>query len=74
VGVDIGSRADIHNLVRGIADEGTAVLVISDEPAELLSVCDDIVFVHRGRIIDQRRADSLEEEELLDIISKGGAS
>ncbi|MCK6211661.1 sugar ABC transporter ATP-binding protein [Georgenia sp. EYE_87] len=74
VGVDIGSRADIHNLVRGIADEGTAVLVISDEPAELLSVCDDIVFVHRGRIIDERRADSLDEEELLDIISKGGAS
>lgn len=74
VGVDIGSRADIHNLIREIADEGTAVLVISDEPAELLIVCDDIVFVHRGRIIDQRRADSLGEDELLDIISKGGAS
>lgn len=74
VGVDIGSRADIHNLVREIADGGTSVLVISDEPAELLSVCDDIVFVHRGRIIDRRRADSLGEEELVDIISKGGAS
>lgn len=74
VGVDIGSRADIHKLIRLVADRGTSILVISDEPAELLSVCDDIMFVHAGRIIDRRRADSLDEDALLDIISEGGES
>lgn len=72
VGVDIGSRADIHDVVRHAADEGTAFLVISDEPAELLSICDDLVFIHEGRVIDQRSADSLDEETLIDIISEGG--
>lgn len=72
VGVDIGSRADIHDLIRAVADAQTSVLVISDEPAELLSVCDDLVFVHEGRVVDRRRADGLDETSLLDIISAGG--
>jgi simple sugar transport system ATP-binding protein len=72
VGVDIGSRADIHSLIRDVASDGTAILLISDEPAELLSVCDDVVFIHRGRVVDRRRADSLDEDALLDIISSGG--
>jgi len=74
VGVDIGSRSEIHHLIRKVADDGTSVLVISDEPAELLAFCDDLVFVHDGRIIDRRRADSLDEDALLDIISTGGRS
>ncbi|MDD9206922.1 sugar ABC transporter ATP-binding protein [Georgenia sp. 10Sc9-8] len=74
VGVDIGSRADIHNVIRAVAEEGTAILVISDEPAELISVCDDLVFISEGRVVDRRRADTLDEEALLDIISEGGPS
>lgn len=74
VGVDIGSRADIHNIIRTVADEGASILVVSDEPAELLSVCDDLVFIHEGRVVDQRRAETLDEESLLDIVSKGTQS
>lgn len=74
VGVDIGSRSEIHDLIRTVADAGTSILVISDEPAELLSTCDDLVFIHEGRIVDQRRAGSLDEDSLLDIISAGGQS
>jgi simple sugar transport system ATP-binding protein len=74
VGVDIGSRSEIHDLIKAEADAGTSILVISDEPAELLSTCDDLVFIHEGRIVDHRRADSLDEDGLLDIISAGGQS
>jgi simple sugar transport system ATP-binding protein len=74
VGVDIGSRSEIHDLIRAEADAGTSILVISDEPAELLSTCDDLVFIHEGRIVDHRRADSLDEDGLLDIVSAGGQS
>lgn len=70
VGVDIGSRADIHALIRDIADEGTAVLVISDEPAELLSVCDVVHVVHGGRIVDRHPVGELTEEALVDLISR----
>lgn len=72
VGVDVGSRADIHNLIRDAADAGTAILLISDEPAELLAVCDDVVFIRDGRVAEQRPAASLQEQELIDIAGQGG--
>ncbi|MGP9539137.1 sugar ABC transporter ATP-binding protein [Brachybacterium sp. AOP43-C2-M15] len=67
VGVDVGSRAEIHDLVRSVADDGTAVLLISDEPAELMSVCDDIAFVVDGRITQRRAADQIDEDGIIDI-------
>lgn len=74
VGVDVGSRADIHDLVRHIADDGTAVLVVSDEPAELMSVCDDVAFVVEGRIVETRAASDLSEEQIIDINGQGRAA
>ena len=74
VGVDVGSRADIHDLIRSVADDGAAVLVVSDEPAELMSVCDDIAFVVRGEIVRTARAEELTEETIIDINGQGRAA
>lgn len=71
VGVDVGSRAEIHDLIRSVADDGTAVLLISDEPAELMSVCDDLVFVVDGRITARHGADEIDEEMIIDINGQG---
>jgi simple sugar transport system ATP-binding protein len=74
VGVDVGSRAEIHDLIRTVADDGTAVLLISDEPAELMSVCDDIAFIVDGRITERRAADQIDEEGIIDINGQGNAA
>lgn len=74
VGVDVGSRADIHNLIRSEADAGTAILLISDEPAELLSVCDDVLLVAEGSVVGRYDAENLDEAELVSLISSGGAA
>jgi ribose transport system ATP-binding protein len=50
VGVDIGTRSEIVELVRRLADDGKAVLVISSELAELLALADRIVVLREGRI------------------------
>lgn len=72
MGVDIGSRSEIHELIRTMAEEGTSILAISDEPAELLSICDDLVFIREGRIVGRRPAAELDEDRLLDVISAEG--
>lgn len=74
VGVDVGSRAEIHDLVRSVADDGTAVLLISDEPAELMSVCDNIAFVVDGRITARHSTDEIDEERIIDINGQGQAA
>ena len=50
-GIDIGSKSEIYVLMRRLADEGKAVLVVSSELPELLAVCDTIHVFREGRIV-----------------------
>ena len=50
VGVDIGTRSEIVDLVRELADQGKGVIVISSELAELLALADRILVLRDGRI------------------------
>ena len=52
-GVDIGSKAEIIALVRDLAAEGKAVIVISSELAELLTAADRIIVMVDGRIVSE---------------------
>jgi ABC-type sugar transport system ATPase subunit len=49
-GVDIGAKADIHQVIRRQADDGAAVLIASSDLPELLHLCDRIVALRLGRI------------------------
>lgn len=58
VGVDVGARAGIYKIVRALADQGLAILMISDEVSEVLFNTDRILHMANGRIIaeyDPRR-------------------
>jgi ribose transport system ATP-binding protein len=61
-GVDVGAKAEIYTLVRNLASEGMAVMLISSELPEVLALAHRIVVMHEGRItgiVD--RADATEE-------------
>jgi simple sugar transport system ATP-binding protein len=64
VGVDVGSKAAIHELIRSLADEGISVLVISDDLTEVIHTCDRILVMKRGRITDRFVNRDLDENEL----------
>ena len=50
-GVDVGGRAEIHNLVRETARKGTAVIFSSTELDEVLDLADVVVTIFAGRIV-----------------------
>ncbi|MHB1307642.1 MAG: sugar ABC transporter ATP-binding protein [Limisphaerales bacterium] len=52
-GIDVGAKAEIHALVRRLADEGKAILLVSSELPELLSLSDRLVVLREGRIAAQ---------------------
>jgi len=59
-GVDVGAKAEIHRLVKELADGGTAVLVVSSDLPELLELSDTIHVVRDGSIqgtLDRSEAD-----------------
>jgi ribose transport system ATP-binding protein len=49
-GVDVGARAEVHQLLLGLAARGKAIVVASSEIEELLALCDRILVLCRGRL------------------------
>jgi rhamnose transport system ATP-binding protein len=61
-GIDIATKAEVHRLLSGLADDGVAVLVISSELPEVLSVADRILVMREGRLaVELARQDASEE-------------
>ncbi len=71
-GIDVGARANILQLVREIAASGSAVILVSSDFEELLSVSDRVVVMHKGRIVAERHAHETSEHEL--ILLSGGVT
>jgi ribose transport system ATP-binding protein len=70
-GVDIGTKKEILAMVRQIADDGKAVIIISSELPELLSVSDRILVLRDGEVArDLSRAD-IPSEEFLQLAVQG---
>lgn len=53
VGVDVGARAGIFRIVRRLADEGLAILLISDEVTEVMFNADRVLHMADGRIVGE---------------------
>ncbi len=49
-GIDIGAKAEIHRLIRELADQGAAVVLISSDLEEITAECDRVAVMHEGRI------------------------
>ena len=70
VGVDVGSKADIHDEIRKLAEDGLGVIVISDDLPEVLSSCGRILVMRDGRITGELKNDgSVGENELSHMLS-----
>ena len=65
IGVDIGAKSDIIEIVRMLADKGAAVLVISSEFEELLAISDQILILQDGRLVKEIDRRNIESEEAL---------
>lgn len=63
VGVDVGAREEIYQIMKRTAAEGAAVLVASSDLVELLIVCDRIAIVVDGRIVSVVSGDEIGTED-----------
>ncbi|RYH08739.1 sugar ABC transporter ATP-binding protein [Tropicimonas sp. IMCC6043] len=68
-GIDVGSKSEIHNLIRDLAAHGYAVIVISSEMPEVLHVSDRIVAMYSGELIKTFTSEEVTEDNLIQAIS-----
>lgn len=64
-GIDVATKREIYHLIRGLAEEGKAVLVISSELEEIIGLCDRVLVVRQGRIAADLLDEQINEEEIM---------
>ncbi|MBJ6637344.1 sugar ABC transporter ATP-binding protein [Streptomyces sp. DHE7-1] len=70
-GVDVGARAELYAVVRRLADEGLAVLLVSSEVPEVLGLADRVLVLREGRVVHTAPAQELDEHRVLDLVMEG---
>ena len=70
-GVDVGARFDIYAALRSRTDAGSALLVKSSDPLELAGLCDRVLVMSRGQIIEEIPGDELDELRIVEAIVRG---
>jgi simple sugar transport system ATP-binding protein len=65
VGVDVGSKQEILEMLRAKGREGIGIIVISDDVPELVAVCHRVLVVRKGRITDELVGERLSEEAIV---------
>ncbi len=68
VGVDVGSKAEIHRIIRTLAGRGMGLLVISDDIPELAHLCDRVLLMKQGRVAAELERRNLWENTLTDML------
>lgn len=71
VGVDIGSKNDLHQMMEQLAGEGMGLLVMSDDIPELLQTCNRILLMRQGRIVEEISPQQTDENELAAKLVEG---
>jgi ribose transport system ATP-binding protein len=77
-GVDVGARAEIYRILRDVSASGTPVIVNSSDAAELEGLCDKVIVMSRGRVVETLDGKHVTEERIVSAAvgasSHGGES
>ena len=70
IGIDIASKSNIHEIIRTLAEQGIAIIVISDEIPEILHSCNRVLVMREGRLEKEvPDAAAISEAEMLSFVS-----
>jgi ribose transport system ATP-binding protein len=71
-GVDVGAKAEIYAILRDLADQGMAILVVSSELPELMTLCDRILVMAQNAIQGCVMPADYAEENILKLAYRQG--
>jgi len=74
VAVDVGAKVEIYNLVNRLASQGKGIIFVSSELEEMIEMCDRILVIYRGRIIEEFSKGQVDSDRLLSVASGSSIS
>jgi ribose transport system ATP-binding protein len=70
-GVDVGARTEIYALIRALAANSIAVVVVSSEIEEVIGLSDRVLVISDGSLVHECPADQIDEHQVLDMVMEG---
>jgi ribose transport system ATP-binding protein len=64
-GVDVGARQEIYQIIKELAAEGVAIVIVSSDLPEILAICERVIVMHEGRITGMLNASELSEAKVM---------
>jgi rhamnose transport system ATP-binding protein len=64
-GIDVGAKAEVHQIISRLADQGVAILLISSELPEVLHLADRVLVMHEGRLTADLSREQATEEAVM---------
>jgi len=64
-GVDVGARGEIHRIIHDLAAQGMSVIVISSEAEELPELCDRVLVMAEGKIVQELRGNAISRDAIV---------
>jgi ribose transport system ATP-binding protein len=73
-GIDVGAKFEIYQLINQLAESGSAILFISSEIEELIGMCDRILVMRRGQIVQEFSRAEFDREKILNAALAGSGA
>ena len=70
-GIDVGAKAEVHQIINQLAAEGIAILMISSDLPEVLAMSDRILVMREGRQMEVFERDEVDQERVMTAAIKG---
>lgn len=64
-GIDVGAKGEIHRIMRRLADQGKAIIMISSDLPEVLGMSDRVLVMRRGEVVANFDGDEISEEAIV---------
>jgi ABC-type sugar transport system ATPase subunit len=68
-GIDVASKSELYVLLHELVNEGKGMIVISSDMSELIGLCNRILVMHEGRIVDEMTHEEASQERILQAAS-----
>jgi ribose transport system ATP-binding protein len=70
-GIDVGAKSEIWQLMRDLADQGKAIVMISSELPEIVGMSDRVYVMYRGAIVGELSGEEATEEKVMMLATYG---
>lgn len=69
-GIDVGTKSEVHAIIREFARDGRGAIVISSEVEDLLAVCDRVLVMSKGRVVKTLPAQEISKDTILRYVTQ----